>query len=147
MNHNFSTPDNKKDKQIIFFDGICALCNSFVSFVLRKDKDHCFVFAPRQGKLFENFKEYMSDEQKRVDSIVLCRYKDGRWEFLTESKAVIEILKCLAGFRFLAKVLGCLPRPFLDKVYRTVAKNRYQWFGKRESCRLPTAEERKFFFD
>ncbi|TFE70254.1 thiol-disulfide oxidoreductase [Methylacidiphilum sp. Yel] len=139
----------KKDKQIIFFDGICVLCNSFVSFVLRKDKKHSFLFAPRQGKLFEKFQWLMSPEAKIADSIVLCRYnaKKHTWEFFIESQAVVEILKSLTGFYLLGLLLSFFPTSFLNKLYRLIAKNRYKLFGKEKNCRFLNQEERKYFFD
>ncbi|QSR87633.1 DUF393 domain-containing protein [Candidatus Methylacidiphilum infernorum] len=146
MDPYFTTPD-LKEKQIIFFDGICSLCNAFVSFVFSKDKEHHFFFASRQGKLFEDLKAYMGEEEKRADSIVLCRNQKGRWEFFIESRALIEILKGLPGLRWIATILSVFPRPFLDRLYRLVANNRYRLFGKRESCRLPSPEEKAYFLD
>ena len=127
------------EKPIIFFDGVCGLCNKFVDFVLSNDTKNSFLFSPLQGETFRQLTQYLPNNFP--DSVVL--YENGKFYF--KSKAALEILKGLGGtYQFF--VIGYLVPNFLRNIiYDWVASNRYKWFGKRESCRLPTPEEKAKF--
>lgn len=126
-------------ERIIFFDGVCGLCNRFVDHMLRVDRGGLFLFAPLQGATArERLPEGLADAMK---SVVYLR--EG--EVLQRSDAAIRILIDLGGWRVLHKVWFLFPRVLRDAVYDEVARNRYRWFGKREACRVPTSEERARF--
>lgn len=132
------------DQYILFFDGVCGLCNRTVDFVLHADRDRNFVFAPLQG---ETFREVVRNhpETEHEDSLFLLRKSPGTAVVLMRSDAVLSILSMLPGYRWLARVGYIFPRPVRNLVYRIVASTRYSIWGKRDACRLPTPEERSRF--
>lgn len=127
-------------KNVIFFDGVCGLCNRFVDFVMSIDDDSEFLFSPLQGEFARKVlpSQYVTD----MKSVVLLK---NNKELYTQSNAVIEILKEIGGIWGLARVANILPQGILDKAYDMVAENRYDLFGKKEECRIPTADERSKF--
>ena len=129
---------------ILFFDGVCGLCNRVVDFVLQEDRDQKFLFAPLQG---ETFKALVKDhpEASAVDSaFVLCYTAQGE-RLLMRSDAMFYILGQLPQFRWIARIGHFIPHPIRDAVYRLIASTRYRVWGKRDSCRLPTPEEEQRF--
>jgi len=116
---------------IIFFDGVCGLCNRFVKFVIRCDKKNIFRFAALQDFQEKLPKEFCG-EMNTV--IVLSSEK----VYLTKSDAVLYVF----GFfgltsKALVMSLQLIPKGFRDWIYDTVARNRYDWFGKQAACLLP----------
>jgi predicted DCC family thiol-disulfide oxidoreductase YuxK len=115
---------------VILFDGECALCNWWVDFVLRVDRNRRFRFRTLQP-----------EDLPDADSVAL---QTGD-EVYFRSEAVLRILTGL-GFPYsLAAALRIFPRGLRDLVYNWVARNRYRWFGRRDTCRIPTPEERSRF--
>ncbi len=124
---------------IVFFDGVCGLCNYFVDFIIRQDKHNRLLFAPLQGETAA--KELSIKPGQNFDTVVLS--KNGKLYF--KSGAGIRIFYEAGGFWKIIIVLLIFP-PFLRNfVYDIIANNRYNWFGKKESCRMPTKEERAKF--
>jgi len=139
-----SDPKVARDYHIIFFDGVCNLCNGFVDFLIRRDRSGKFRYASLQS---EEAAEYLEEYTHIVtgtnpESVVLLT-REG--EVFTESNAVLRIAGILGGGWQLMKGFFIFPRWFRDRIYRWVARNRYKWFGERETCRMPTAEERDRF--
>ncbi|MCS6976676.1 MAG: DCC1-like thiol-disulfide oxidoreductase family protein [Gemmatales bacterium] len=128
------------EQPIIFFDGVCGLCNRFVDTMLRADKDGIFRFAPLQGETAKALLPPLG-EDAGAWSVV---YRDSQGTY-RESEAVLRAMKRLGGWWGMLAVLRIVPRPVRDGIYRLIARNRYRWFGKRTSCRLPTPEERARF--
>jgi predicted DCC family thiol-disulfide oxidoreductase YuxK len=126
---------------VIYFDGFCGLCNGFVDFVLARDSARRFRFAALQGSAATSRFGAAGD----VDPTTIILEEDG--VVYERSTAALRIIAGLGGVWTLAAVLGLVPRPIRDAVYDWVARNRYAWFGKRDSCRLPTPEERAAFLD
>lgn len=133
-------PDEKKSP-ILFFDGVCGLCNGFVDFLLSHDKNNTFYYAPLQGSFAKKVLPPQHTEQ--LNTVVL--YADGRLYF--QSDAVVEVLKRLGGGFKTAVLLKIFPRVFRDWGYGVIAKNRYKWFGKSAACRLPTPQEKSRFLN
>lgn len=128
---------SSKDKSvIIFFDGICHLCNGFVDFMIQKDSQKKLHFAPLQGA---TAKELLEDKYRDNLSSVLVKTPT---QILEKSDAVIFALNELGGIYSFAKVLKIIPRFLRDAAYSYIAKNRYNWFGERDICRLPLPEEK-----
>jgi len=127
-------------KSVIFFDGVCGLCNRFVDFIMGIDDDNKFLFTPLQGEFAKRVLplEYTRD----MKSVVFLK---NNGDLYNQSKAVIEILGEIGGIWSLAKIANILPQGILDKAYDLVAENRYKLFGKKETCRMPTPEERSKF--
>ena len=126
----------KGEHPIIFFDGICALCNRFVNWVLAWDRTGIFRFAPLQGTTAKEYLEPQPENPKEW-SILL---KDEERVY-KRSEAVLRIVEGLGGLGKLAAILRCVPSGIRDGLYDFVARYRYQWFGKRDVCRLPKVGE------
>ena len=133
--------DREMDHPIVFFDGVCNLCNGFIDFLVSHDRARALRYASLQGK---TSRELLGiDIGRELSSVVLI--ENGK--ILRESDAVLRILSKLGGPWILAPGFKILPRALRDWAYRFVARNRYRWFGKRETCRLPSPEERALFLD
>lgn len=132
---------------VVFFDGVCGLCNRFVDFVLSRDRRGAIRFAPLQG---ETAKRVVS-AQWRVPTSVPPSFPtivwlDSEGKEHVRSSAVAGVLEQLGGiWPLVGYMLWLIPRPLRDLEYRIVAANRYWFFGKRETCRLPTPAERDRF--
>lgn len=122
---------------IVFFDGICNLCNSWVKFIIKYDKKNKFKFASLQSEMGQNFLKERNLSSKSFDSIIL--YQPNSAYFL-KSDAVLQIFKLL-GFPFsILSIFYIFPSFIRDKLYSLIAKNRYKFFGKSESCMMPNPE-------
>ena len=126
-------------KRIIFFDGICTLCNGFIDFILKKDQKNQFLFCSLQSDFA---KQNLSEQYQGLDTIVLL--DDNK--VYTKSTAVLRIVFQLgAGYSLFSMIASILPLFIRDFIYNLVAKNRYKIFGKKDTCRLPTESEKKLF--
>ncbi|HEY2122369.1 MAG TPA: DCC1-like thiol-disulfide oxidoreductase family protein [Chthoniobacterales bacterium] len=132
------------DQYILFFDGVCGLCNRAIDFVLRADRDRVFLYAPLQGETFREAAR-THPETANEDSIFLLRRGPGNETLLLLSEAVLCVLEKLPGYHWLARVGRLAPRPVRDLAYRFIAATRYRIWGRRDSCRLPSPEERTRF--
>jgi predicted DCC family thiol-disulfide oxidoreductase YuxK len=114
-------------RALILFDGVCHLCNGFVQFVLERDVEGRFDFAPLQSRF----------GGAGWDSVVLV---EGEQRYEAEA-AVLRILAGLSRpWPWLGGLLGLLPASLLRWGYRWIARNRYRWFGREETCILPRPE-------
>ncbi len=127
---------------LILFDGVCNLCNSSINFVIDRDKDQRFRFASLQSDLGQAIVARYRGKLD-LDSVVL--YQNG--QILEKSDAALAIASKLSGLWPMLSVFKIIPRPLRDVVYDWVAKNRYKWFGKKDSCRIPTPELKSLFLD
>jgi predicted DCC family thiol-disulfide oxidoreductase YuxK len=122
----------------ILFDGVCNLCNGFVQFVIRHDPECRFRFAALQSEaaqqLLHSYGLSPAVLPTEPDSVLLL--SQGR--LYSHSSAVLRIAHGLGGAWRLAELGWALPGPWRDALYRWVARNRYRWFGREESCMLPT---------
>ncbi|OIK14758.1 thiol-disulfide oxidoreductase DCC family protein [Bacillus sp. MUM 13] len=130
----------KDEYDVIFFDGVCNFCNGAVNFIIRHDSRSRFKFASLQSRCGEQFLD-RHPHLKKVDSIILL---EGGKTY-THSSAALRIAGKMDGIIKAAALLFIVPKPFRDYLYNILAKNRYKWFGKRETCRIPTKEERTRF--
>lgn len=121
---------------IVFFDGVCSLCNGFVRFLFRQDQQEILYVASLEGETAEEVlpPEYRG---KEVDSIVFMDRSGQEPTFFQKSNAVLKILPKLGGIWTLAKFFRWIPRGLRDGVYDFVAERRYEWFGKYDSCPAP----------
>lgn len=125
---------------MVLFDGVCNLCNGTVDFILKRDRKKQFRFVALQSETGEIIRKKFSIPEE-IDSVVLIH--EG--EVFYESEAALEIARLLPAPWKWAEVFKVLPRLWRNAVYKWIARNRYRWFGKKEKCRIPTQEERKFF--
>ena len=126
-----------KDKKIILFDGVCNLCNSSVQFVIKHDKKDVFRFVSLQSELGQNICHHLGISTLKIDSTILYEPEN---KYYSKSDVAFKILKEITGFYKVLLVFSILPKSFLDIIYDWIAKNRYRWFGKIESCLIPTPE-------
>ncbi len=137
-----ASTDAEPSEPIIFFDGVCGLCNHFVNFVMARDHAGIFRFAPLQGTTAARLLNLPAEQA--LDSVVLW----DRGDEYDRSAAVVRILSKLGGiWKLLAGLFWIIPLPLRNIAYSCVAKIRYRLFGKKETCRLPTAQERERFLD
>ena len=125
---------------VVFFDGVCGLCNHWIDFVVARDRKRMFRFAPLQGETARDWLH--ADAADSLNSVVLFDASGIH----RKSDAVWRILVQLGGvWRILGWSLRIVPRPVRNWGYDFVAWRRYGWFGKKETCRLTTPDERTQF--
>jgi len=129
------------EKQIILFDGVCNFCNFWVNFVLKRDKNDLFRFAALQSYRAKEFIDQINYDISNPDTFVLII--DGK--FYKKSTAALKVCRELSGMIKILYPIIILPKFFRDFVYDLIAKNRYKLFGRRDSCRIPTEEEKSKF--
>ena len=130
------------ERPVILFDGVCNLCNRFVLFVIDRDRQAHFSFASLQS---EPGRRLLQAYGIPDDVSTLVLVEDGRVS--TRSTAALRIASWLGPAWSMCRVLMLIPRPARDLVYDWVARYRYAWFGRLDSCRLPTNELRTRFLD
>ncbi len=128
-------------RTIVFFDGVCNLCNGAVNWLIDRDTHHRLYFAPLQGETFAVLQEGTNITPDDLSTIVL--WSEGR--FTTHSEAVLRTCSALGGVWRLAGVGLVIPAFLRDGAYRFIARHRYQWFGTTDACRVPTTELAKKF--
>lgn len=128
-------------EKIILFDGACNLCNSTVQKVIENDAKNQFKFASLQSEFGQKFLEKNKLSKDEFNSMILV---DGE-KFYTRSDAALRIGKELKGLYKLSGLLFTFPKFIRNSVYDFVSRNRYKWFGKQESCWLPTPELKEKF--
>jgi predicted DCC family thiol-disulfide oxidoreductase YuxK len=142
LSHGGDLLTEKKDElsqELIFFDGVCHLCNGFVNFALQNETlESKLVFTPLQG---ETAKKYLAPEDRESLESVLF-YENGQvWR---KSTAVLKILKRLRSpWPWIGTIGQWIPTPIRDRLYSLVANHRYRFFGRSEACRLPLPHERE----
>lgn len=129
--------------KIILFDGVCNLCNSSVQKVIKNDSKNIFKFASLQSDFGQRFLNENQLNSEEFDSIILI---DGD-KFYTSSDAALRIGKELKGIYKISSFLLWIPKFIRDGVYRIISKNRYRWFGKQNSCWIPTKELQDKFIE
>ncbi|MFT4847412.1 MAG: putative DCC family thiol-disulfide oxidoreductase YuxK [Cryomorphaceae bacterium] len=131
-----------KGKGLILFDGYCNLCNGAVQFIIKRDPKEHFRFSslswPPAQTLLEKHREF-----GEVDSILL--FEDG--ELYQKSTAALKIAGRLSGLWPLMKVFFIVPRFLRDLVYDFIARNRYRWFGKKDTCMMPEKKVDHLFIE
>ena len=126
---------------IVLFDGVCNLCNGSVQFILQRDPAGKFRFASLQSDLAQRLLTERGLDPKALDSVVVI---DGG-RLYRESDAALRIARDMKGAWKALTVFRVIPRPLRDWAYRLIARNRYRWFGKSDTCWLPTPELRGRF--
>lgn len=129
--------------KVILFDGVCNLCNGLVNWIIDHDTKNKFMFSSLQSTYGLNVVQQYHLTGNYMDTVVLLEDE----KIFLRSEAVLRILKLL-GYPYKLLYSGILfPRFVRDGIYNFVAKNRYSWFGKRETCRIPTPELKAKFIE
>lgn len=129
--------------KILLFDGVCNLCNGAVQFVIKRDKKGLFKYAALQSQAGQALLTKYNLPSNQFNSFVYISEKGC----FTKSSAALTIAKELGGVWLLFYGFIVVPKFIRDFVYDTIAKNRYKWFGRTETCMVPTAELQSRFLD
>ena len=132
---------NEPGRPIVLFDGVCGLCDSFVQFVIKRDKAEVVRFAPLQSGIGKDLMRMFALPEGDLSFIVVI---DGEKSYI-KSTAVLEVLRYLPGVWSYFALLRFIPVSISDFVYEFTARNRYKWFGKYQVCVMPTESEKKRF--
>ena len=134
---------------IILYDGVCGLCNRLIQFVLKRDRNDRFRFAALQSEFAGDVLRRHGVNPALLDTVyLLLNYSQPDERLASRSDAGIQILAELGGvWRALASVGQFLPRWIRDKTYNLIARNRYQIFGKFQTCQIPDEKYRSKFLD
>lgn len=126
---------------VVLFDGHCNLCCGWVDFVIKYDEKERFRFAPLQAESGRKIKSNFRVPEEYADSIVLIHNKESYYK----SSAALRIFRLLGGIWKMLYMFVIIPPFIRNWVYDFIARHRYKWFGKRDTCRVPTEDERELF--
>ena len=129
--------DIPKNKKVILFDGVCNLCNQSVLKIIKYDKRNTFLFTALQSEKGKEILNLLRINSSKVDSIVLY---DPGVSYDIKSTAALKIMQDFKGLWRISFLFLFIPEYVRNYLYDVIAKNRYQWFGKKEVCMIPTPE-------
>ena len=134
---------------LVFYDGVCGLCDRLVRFLLARDRRGTFRFAQLQGELARRELEPRGFDPTDLETvIVIANWGTRDARVLARSRAVLHALVQLGGvWRWLARAGGVMPTAVADAAYRGGARIRYRVFGRFEACPVPRPEWRTRFLD
>ena len=135
------TTINNQEHDILLFDGVCNLCNSSVNFIIDRDPKKHFKFAALQSDFGQSKLKELGFNQEEFDSLVLL----SKGKVYRKSSAALRIAKKLNGLWPLLYIFILIPPFIRHGIYDIIGKNRYKWFGKQDSCRMPTPELKQRF--
>lgn len=132
---------------VLLYDGVCGLCNRFVQFVLKRDREDRFRFAALQSDIAKAILARHGVNAADLDTVYLVRALQQPEESLVDrSDAALAVASLLGGFwGFVSTLLRIVPRPLRDWGYNLVAGSRYRIFGKYDVCPLPDPRDRHKF--
>jgi predicted DCC family thiol-disulfide oxidoreductase YuxK len=132
------------DKEyVILFDGICNLCNGFINFVIQRDDKRKIYYGSLQS---ESSKELLKKYNIQLGDSFSTIYFLKKGKLYQRSTAILQVVKELSKFySVLSSIAMLVPEFIRDSVYSFISKNRYLLFGKKDTCRMPTLEERNQF--
>jgi predicted DCC family thiol-disulfide oxidoreductase YuxK len=131
----------ENNHDIVLFDGVCNLCNGAILFLIKRDKHDRFRFAPLESEVGKELLLKHQIDPTKIDSIILV---SGNTAFV-KATAALHISRHLGGLWPLLYSFILIPKIITDAVYDFIARNRYRWFGKKESCMIPTPELKSKF--
>ncbi|MEC4113796.1 thiol-disulfide oxidoreductase DCC family protein [Myroides pelagicus] len=134
--------DIPRNKKIVLFDGVCNLCDHTVNKIIKADKLDQFRFVSLDSEKGIQILNHIGVDRAKIDSIVL--YEPGIAYYI-KSRAALQIASKLGGIYSVLGIFAILPTGLADYIYDYIAKNRYKWYGKKETCLIPTAEVKDKF--
>ena len=137
----FDIPEGKK---LILFDGVCNLCNDSVLKVIKYDQKNQFLFASLQSDIGQKIIKHLKIDTSKTDSIILY---NPSISYDVKSSAALKIMNTFGRFWKLTQIFWIFPAFIRNIFYDFIAKNRYKWFGEKESCMLPTPELKAKFLN
>ena len=136
--------DIPKHKKLIIFDGVCNLCNASVQYIIKHDKKNSFLFTALQNNTGAQIIKKYHIDTTLTDSIILYSPEKG---IESKSTAALKIARHLGFPQNLLSICIIVPPFIRNWVYDYIAKNRYKWFGRMESCMVPTPELKSKFLE
>ncbi|MBI5856633.1 MAG: thiol-disulfide oxidoreductase DCC family protein [Sphingobacteriales bacterium] len=124
------------ENPVILFDGICNYCNRIVNFIIRRDKKKIFRFAALQSEAGQRILKQLNLPTDKFESFILL----DKEKVYQKSSAALRLYNKLPWYWKWTQLFWIFPTYIRDWVYGIIARNRYRWFGKRESCMVPTPE-------
>ena len=128
---------------IVLFDGVCNLCSGSVQFIIKRDIKGVFKFASLQSSFGQQNLENFKIDKNLLHSIILVRGN----QFFQRSDAALEIAKQLNGAWPVLYGFKIFPRFLRDGIYNLIARNRYNLFGKKDTCWIPTPDLKERFLE
>jgi predicted DCC family thiol-disulfide oxidoreductase YuxK len=130
-----------EEHPVILFDGVCNFCNGTINFIIKKDTKRIFRYAPLQSEIGQQLLKKYDLSSTELDSFILIQ----NGQAYKKTTAALHLYPQLGSAWKLIKVLWILPAFVRDLGYNIIAKNRYRWWGKKDSCMIPSAEVRSLF--
>lgn len=131
------------EKPVIFFDGVCNYCNGAINLVIRHDRPQRFLFATLQSKAGQQILRENNLPEKNYESFIL--FEKGK--IYSKSTAALRVANHMPWYWKWTQLGWIMPRFMRDAIYGIIARNRYKWFGKKETCMIPGPEVRSRFLD
>ncbi|HVT85600.1 MAG TPA: thiol-disulfide oxidoreductase DCC family protein [Chitinophagaceae bacterium] len=131
------------ENPVILFDGICNFCNGVVNFIIKQDRKKIFRFATLQSGFGQKILKENNLPADVFESFLLL----DKEKLYSKSTAGLRLYNKLPWYWKWTQLLWIFPKFFRDWIYGIIAKNRYKWFGKRETCMVPSPELRARFLD
>lgn len=119
---------------IIFYDGVCILCDNFIQFVHKNDKSDVFRFATLQDEAGQLIKTKLNIDSNEKDETVILMY-DGKMSIYSDVS--LKVFQLLGWPYKVLAIFSIIPKKIRDAIYFLIARNRYKWFGKTEECMIP----------
>ena len=132
----------ENNKQLILFDGVCNLCEASVQYVIKHDKNDVFRYTALESDVGQQILRKFNIDRTKMDSILLYSSENG---ISYKSTAALKIASKLGFPRNLMGIFLIVPAFIRNSVYDYIAKNRYQWYGKKDACMIPTPELKSKF--
>jgi len=130
-----SAPTNHPQHSVILFDGQCNMCNAWVRFVIARDVNDVFRFAPLQSQAAEQLMRQYECAPADTSTVILIEHG----QIYRQSSAALRIARQLGGAWWLLSALRIVPRCLRDGAYRFVARRRDRWFGRGDACESASA--------
>ena len=143
MSRNEKAQPNPVSKTIVLFDGVCNLCIATIRFVIERDPQKKFLFAPLQSEVALKILRALGHEELASTSSAMpsTLVVVDQNRVYTGSSADLRLVRRLRGLWPLLYSLIIIPRPIRDGIYEWISQNRYKWFGKQNECALPKPED------
>lgn len=134
------------NKNIVFFDGVCNMCNSLISYLIKKDKNKKLYYSSLQSEFAKQTLKNYNITYSDANMVTIYFLKNG--VLYDESTAILKVFSLLSQpYSIFAKLFLKINTKFRNIIYRFISKNRYRIFGKKDTCRLPTKEEKEMFLE
>lgn len=132
--------------RLVFFDGVCNLCDRSIRWLVSRDRHRSLRYAPLQGETANRLRQCWPENFPEAhDTVLFVDTTGDEVQILTRSRAILAILRVIGAAPALVRLLGWVPAPLLDVGYLGIAAVRYRVFGRYDECRIPTPEERDLF--